>query len=69
MEWNFKRGKMRCHLNTDKVLESDEKTCATFLSKQPRANKPDVVVYTKANKEVLIIDPACAFDTRIEEKV
>jgi len=25
MEWNFKRGKMRCHLNTDKGLESDEK--------------------------------------------
>ena len=32
MEWNFKRGKMRCHLNTGKVLQSDEKNlCDTSI--------------------------------------
>ena len=32
-------------------------------------NKPNVVVYTKVDKEITVIDPACPFDTRIEEKL
>jgi len=69
--WSGTLREERCAviLTPTKVLNQMKKTCATFLFKQPKANKPDVVVYTKVNKKVLIIDPACAFDTRTEEKV
>ena len=31
-------------------------------------NRPDILVFDKANKNVVIIDPSCPFDTRIREK-
>ena len=46
----------------------DDWVADLFWIQRLEHNRPDILVFDKANKKVVIIDPSCPFDTRIREK-
>ena len=62
-KWEFERGKTWYSHNPEKVLESDECKILWDFSiqtdKRLEHNRPDILVFDKANKKVVIIDPSC----------
>ena len=71
-KWGFERGEKWYDHKPEKVLENEKCKILWDFSiqtdKKLDHNKPDILVEDKEKKEVLIIDPTCPFDTRIETK-
>ena len=71
-KWGFQRDEKWYAHKPEKVLESEYcKILWDFpiqTDKVLNHNRPDITVVDKQNKKVLLIDPSCPFDTRIEGK-
>ena len=69
---DFELGKKWYNHTPEQVFESDKHKMLWDFKIQTdnpiEANKPDIVVLNKETRDCYIIDVACPFDTRIEEK-